>query len=66
LLDALIGGRDKPGAGFARNPNTAVSFGIGRIGRIGMDHDGPPIIPIRPILSDPPNTEATPEASQDG
>ena len=31
------------------NPNTAVSFGIGR------DHDGPPIIPIRPIFSDPPS-----------
>ena len=28
------------------NPNTAVSFGI------GMDHDGPPIIPI---FSDPPS-----------
>jgi hypothetical protein len=45
------------------NANTAVSFGIGRIGRIGMDrngsewigrigmdYDGPPIIP----MSDPP------------
>jgi hypothetical protein len=31
------------------HPNTAVSFGIGRI---GMDHDGPPILPI---FSDPPN-----------
>jgi hypothetical protein len=34
------------------NPNTAVSFGI------GMDRNGSrwsPIIPIRPIFSDPPN-----------
>ena len=34
---------------FARQPKHRVSFGI------GMDHDGPPIIPIRPISSDPPN-----------
>ena len=49
------------------NPSTAVSFGIGRIGRIGMDRNGSrwsphhsdllrsAIIPILPIFSDPPN-----------
>jgi hypothetical protein len=52
----------KPGAGFARQPKHrgVVRDRKDRNGSewIGMDHDGPPIIPIRPIrpiFSDPPS-----------